>query len=497
MNALINMPLLRLSLLASVLMTLIACSVEPTYQRPEAAVPAGFKEEGVETRRDNWKNAEPADFSHRGEWWAIFDDAALNALEQQALSANQDLLAAAARVKEARGLGQVARGGLFPSIDAGVGSTRQRVSAAAQPDGSQAYQNTLVRSQVGIAYELDLFGKITSSVHAAEADLQQTQALFNSVQLALQADVAQNYFQIRQLDAQAKVLSEAVQLREKALQLVESRFADSEISELDVSRAQSELATARSDAMTVARQRAASEHRLAVLLGKAPAEFSMAPKPLQAMAVQVPAGLPSALLERRPDIAAAERAMAAANARIGVAKAAFFPSLSLTGAAGFEASTLSNLFNWSNRTFLLGPLAGTALSVPLFDGGRRNGNLATARAEYEEDVAQYRQQVLVAFREVEDNLADLALLADQTRVQAQSVSASGRAADISRSQYVEGAVAYLDVIDAERSVLQAKRAAIDLQGIQAIATVNLIRALGGGWGPPRSQRAASAVASNP
>ncbi|EKT4522254.1 efflux transporter outer membrane subunit [Pseudomonas putida] len=481
MNAFIQNRSLHLTVLAGVLTTLIGCSVEPTYERPVTSVPSSFKEDTAVAERGTWKTAEPADFNARGQWWKVFADPDLDSLEDQALEANQNLQAAAARVKEARGLNQAARGGLFPSVDGGIGATRQRVSEAAQPDGSPAYQNTMVRSQVGISYEVDLFGRVSSSVHAAEADLQQTEALFHSVQLALQADVAQNYFQIRQLDAQAKVLAEAVTLREKALELVETRFVDSEISELDVSRARSELATARSDSMTVSRQRAVAEHSLAVLLGKAPAEFSLSAKPLQAVEVQIPAGLPSALLERRPDIAAAERAMAAANARVGVAKAAFFPSLTLTGSAGFEASTLGNLFNWSNRTFLLGPLAGTALNLPIFDGGRRSGNLASARAKYEEDVANYRQQVLVAFKEVEDNLSDLAILARQTRTQGEAVTSSARAAEISRTQYVEGAVAYLDVIDAERSVLQAQRAAIDLQAVQALATVNLIRALGGGW----------------
>ena len=208
----------------------------------------------------------------------------------------------------------------------------------------------------------------------------------------------------------------------------------------------------------------------------------MAADPLQPVELRVPPGLPSSLLERRPDIAAAERAMAAANARIGVAKAAFFPSLTLTGTGGFESATLGDLFKWSSRAFLLGPLAGTALNVPIFDGGRRKGNLANARAVYEEDVADYRQQVLTAFREVEDSLSDLRILEAQTKQQNEAVNASQRAADLSRMQYTEGAINYLDVIEAQRTVLQAKRSAVQLQGVQAAATVNLIRALGGGWG---------------
>jgi multidrug efflux system outer membrane protein len=338
------------------------------------------------------------------------------------------------------------------------------------------------RAQTGISYEVDMFGRVSNTVDAADAETQRSEALFHSVLLALQADVAQNYFALRELDAEIEVYNHAIELREQALKLVQQQYTLGDISELDVARAESELATARSDAMTVQRLRAASEHSLAVLLGKTPAEFSMSANPLQPVNLRIPAGLPSSLLERRPDIAAAERSMAAANARIGVAKAAFFPSLTLTGNAGFESGSLSNLFKWSSRTFLLGPLAGTALSLPIFDGGLRKGNLAKARAEYEEDVANYRQQVLVAFREVEDNLSDLRVLEEQTRTQSQAVDASGRAAKVARAQYSEGDVIYLSVIDAERTALQSRRAAVQLQGAQAAATVNLIRALGGGWG---------------
>jgi multidrug efflux system outer membrane protein len=245
----------------------------------------------------------------------------------------------------------------------------------------------------------------------------------------------------------------------------------------------------------VARQRAASEHSLAILLGKPPADFSFAEAPLAPVTVRVPPGLPSALLERRPDISAAERAMQGANARVGLAKSAFFPKLDITGAAGFESATLGDLFKWSSRAFILGPFAGTALTLPLFDGGRRKANLAQARSKYDEDVAQYRQQVLVAFREVEDNLADLRLLDDQMREQNDAVQASQRAAHLSRTQYTEGAVSYLDVIDGERQVLTSQLQASHLSGTQAVATVNLIRALGGGWGDvTASDTAVGAVA---
>ncbi|HEY4297291.1 MAG TPA: efflux transporter outer membrane subunit [Paraburkholderia sp.] len=479
---------------------LAACSVEPTYKRPEVDTPTAFKEApaasatsaaAAPSAQENgtWKQAQPADDTHRGEWWTIFGDPQLNALEEQAAAANQDLKAAAARVQQARAVTRAAKSDWFPKLDAGFGPTRERASAASQfqPDSAGGTTGTIWRAQVGASYEADLFGRVGSNVNASRADEQQSEALFLSVQLSLQADVAQNYFQLRELDTDQDLYRRTVALREDTLKLVERRFKEGDISELDLARARNELASARADAVGVARQRAASEHGLAILLGKPPADFSFAEAPLAPVTVRVPPGLPSALLERRPDISAAERAMQAANARVGLAKSAFFPKLDITGAAGFESATLGDLFMWSSRAFLLGPLAGTALTVPLFDGGRRKANLAQARSKYDEDVAQYRQQVLVAFREVEDNLSDLRLLDDQMREQNTAVDASQRAAHLSRTQYTEGAVSYLDVIDGERQVLISQLQASHLSGTQAVATVNLIRALGGGWGDVKAQ----------
>ncbi|MGF6651513.1 multidrug efflux system outer membrane protein [Paraburkholderia youngii] len=481
---------------------LAACSVEPTYKRPEVDTPAAFKEApavktsaaaasgaaaasaGATQNNGTWKPAEPADNALRGEWWKVFGYPQLDALEEQAAAANQDLKAAAARVQQARAVTQAAKSDWFPKLDAGFGPTRERASAASQfqPDSAGGTTGTIWRAQVGASYEADLFGRVSSNVNAARSDEQQSEALFRSVQLSLQADVAQNYFQLRELDADQDLYRRTVALREDTLNLVQRRFKEGDISELDLSRARNELASARADAVGVARQRAASEHSLAILLGKPPADFTFAEQPLALVTVRVPAGLPSALLERRPDIAAAERAMQAANARVGLAKSAFFPKLDITGAFGFESATLGDLFMWSSRAFILGPAVGTALTMPIFDGGRRKANLAQARSKYDEDVAQYRQQVLVAFREVEDNLADLRLLDDQMREQNDAVDASQRAAHLSRTQYTEGAVSYLDVIDGERQVLQSQLQASHLAGTQAVATVNLIRALGGGWG---------------
>ncbi len=482
-NAMIKISRMSFSVVALALV-LAGCAVGPQYQRPQVETPDAFKEATLSPEAaKQWKAAQPADDLERGRWWTLFKDADLDALQEQAMAANQDLKAAAARVAQARALRGRARSEQFPDLDAGFGPMRQRVANAARglPDGAPNSPETLWRAQAGVSYEVDLFGRVASSVDAATADAQQSAALFQSVRLALQADVAQAYFLIRRLDAEHELYRGTVQLRGQTLELVERRYTEGDIGELDVARAKSELAAAQSESLGIARQRAAAEHALAILLGKTPAQFSMAPRPLDRVAVDIPAGLPSSLLERRPDIAAAERAMAAANARIGSAKAAFFPRLNITGAFGYESSELGNLFEWGSRAFLLGPLVGTALTLPIFDGGRRQAGLDRARAQYEEEVAVYRQTVLQAFREVEDGLSSLRILGDQTEVQEAAVSSSGRAAELSQLQYREGSISYLDVIDADRMVLQQKRAAVLLDGLRAHVAVDLIRAIGGGW----------------
>jgi multidrug efflux system outer membrane protein len=476
----------------TLLLFLAGCAVGPDYQRPAVGTPAAYKEAAALPAQlpageaGSWQAARPAEDALRGEWWKLFNDPALDALQAEAQSANPSLAAAAARLAQARALLGSTRADLFPRVDAGFGPTRQRASPASQglPDNGPASSATLWRGQASVSYEADLFGRVSSNVDAATADAQQSAALYRSVLLALQADVAQGYFQARELDAELRIYRRTVELRSERLTLIQHRFEAGDISELDLARSRTELESARAEAAGVERARAAAEHALAVLLGKTPAEFSMPAQPITRVALAVPAGLPSSLLERRPDIAAAERAMAAANSRIGAAKAAFFPRLDITGAAGFESSELGNLFQWSSRTFLLGPLVGAALSLPIFDGGQRQAGLDRARAVYEEDVAGYRQTVLNAFREVEDGLAGLRLLAGQTQAQDAALQAAERAAAISQSQYREGAVSYLDVIEADRSVLQQQRASAQLDGDRARTTVNLIRALGGGWDLP-------------
>lgn len=465
------------------LLAVAGCSLAPTYEPPAVSMPATFKEAVADPQ---WKTAEPAEALPRGEWWTAFGDPSLNEFEAQAAAANQDLQAGMARLLQARAQLQSARSEYFPQIGVGAGPMRERPSPASQGLAPDAHTEafTLWRAQGTVAYEPDLFGRISSNVDAAKASREQSEALFRSLQLAIQADVAQSYFTLRELDAMSAVYADTVKLREESTRLFQRRFDEGDISELELAQARTELAQARSEALGVARQRAVAEHGLAILLGKAPADFSLPPTPLQPIALRIPAGMPSVLLERRPDIAAAERAMAAANARIGAARAAYFPRLSLTGSFGFESADLSDLFKWSSRTFVAGPLVGTALSLPLFDGGARRAGVDLAKGAYAEQVANYRQTVLRAFREVEDDLAQLRLLQSQMEAQSDALGSARRSSDLSKTQYREGSVSYLNVMDADRSVLQQQRSSIQLEAERALATVDLIRALGGSWESP-------------
>jgi len=477
-----NAPAMKLTLVFAALV-LAGCSVAPVYEKPAAPAPAAFKEAIPAAEAGTWKTAEPSDALARGEWWAVFGDPALAALQAQAAGANQTLKSGLAQLAQARAIARVSEADRVPRVDAGAGATRQRSSPASLglPADADTRAQTLWRATASASYEVDLFGRVANQIAAARADAEQTEALYRSLLLAIQADVAQHYFATRSLDAEIALLDETVKLREAALGLVERRQRAGEISELDTARARTELSVTRAESIGLSKRRAELEHALAVLLGKAPAEVSLPRAPLAFEPIAIPSGLPSALLERRPDIAAAERAMAAANARIGVARAAKFPQLTLTGALGFESADLGDLFRWSSRTWLLGPLAGTALTVPIFDGGRNKALEANAAAQYEQAVADYRQNVLVAFREVEDSLSGLRILSAQSQEQQQSIASARRAAQLSTSRYRAGYVNYLEVIDAERSVLGTQRSQTQIERERVLATVALIRALGGGW----------------
>lgn len=483
------------ALSVAVSMTLMSgCSMAPIENRPEVQVPANFVEAGQHsimplTPSENpgrWQAAEPGNRQTPSSWWKALGDPALEGLEAQALEANPDVTVAMARLKQARALTARSEAARFPNIDAGFGPTRQRTSGAADGygDGDSGTTQTLWRAQATVAYEVDLFGRVSSGIAAAQADAAQQQALAHQMLLLVQADVARTYFSLRQLEGEQRLLKETVKLRDDTVTLLKRRLNDGDVASYVLDQAQTELFTAQAEQLAVEQQLALTSHALATLLGKAPAAFVFEGKPLEHMTVQLLPGLPSTLLERRPDIAAAERAMAAENARIGVAKAAFFPSLSLTGALGYESTDLGNLTNWSQRTFLLGPLVGTALNLPIFDGGRRTADLARVRAVYEQRVAEYRKTVLQAFREVEDSLVSVRTLDERIVHQQGAQAASLRVAQSAKSRFDEGDVDYLVVVDAQRTLLRNRQSLIQSEGARARATVDLVRALGGGWETP-------------
>ncbi|CAI8724509.1 outer membrane protein, multidrug efflux system [Pseudomonas sp. IT-P100] len=470
---------------------LSACSMTPVENRPDIDVPANYAEYdhrafvALKSTEEpgRWQPAEPADQQKPSPWWKVLGDSTLEQLEEEALVANPDVTIAMARLKQSRALTARSQAARFPDVDLGFGPTRQRTSGAADGygDGAPGTTQTLWRAQATVAYEVDLFGRVSAGVAAAQADADQQQALAHQMLLLVQADVARTYFSLRQLEGEHRLLRETVKLREDTETLLQRRLNDGDVASYVVDQAKTELFSARAEQLAVERQYALTAHALATLLGKPPASFTLEPKPLEYVTVQIPPGIPSTLLERRPDIAAAERAMAAENARIGVAKAAFFPSLSLTGAVGYESTDLGNLTNWSQRTFLLGPLVGTALSLPIFDGGRREADIDRARALYDERVGEYRKTVLQAFREVEDSLVSIRTLDERIGHQRGGEEASSRVARSAQQRFDEGDVDYLVVVDAQRTLLRSQQSLIQSEGERARATVDLVRALGGGW----------------
>jgi multidrug efflux system outer membrane protein len=484
-------------MLAVLLLT--ACAA-PEFEQPSAATPASFKEsqapraEDVQAAADGtrWKPARPAEQQERGQWWKAFNDAELDALIAQATAGNQNLSVAAARVKQARAIAGIAEAERSPQLGVSAGAERRRLSPleAGLPAGSPPAPGNAYQARLSASYEVDLFGRVASDVAAARGDAGATFASYRSVLLALQADVAQTYFRLRSLDAELATVERTVGLREETVRVTGHRFELGDVSELDLTRARTELATARAEAIGVQRQRATAEHVLAVLLGQAAAVFSAPASPLAGAdrLPVIPAGLPSSLLERRPDIAAAQHRMEAANARIGVARAAMFPALNLSAAAGSVAGVDGDIFKWSTRSWLLG----AALAAPLIDGGHNRANVRRSEAALEESVAAYRQSVLTAFAEVEDNLAGLRILAGQSAQIEEAVMSARRSADLARTLYDAGRSGYLELLDAQRTLAVVERNAVQLRGNRAITTVALIRALGGGWDAPQKDERAQA-----
>lgn len=467
-----------------------SCSLAPDNDPPKIATPDYFKEQppivGPQLTQGMWKEAEPMDAAARGAWWKIFGDEALNALQQDAKKANPSLTAAAARVERARETVRASASTILPTVDIGGNAVRAQpgsagVAAFGGNPNAQLNPYTLYAAGASASYEVDLFGRVRDNEKALSFEADTEEALYQNVLLALSADVAQHYFSIRALDAERALLKETIAVRREAQRIMQKRFDLGEAGDQDLSRTKSDLASAEAELAALDRQRAMFEHALAVLLGKLPSQFMFAEAPLDGLPPEIPAGLPSSLLERRPDVAAAEAQMAAANARIGVARTALFPRLILAASGGYESTTLSDVFNWSNRTWALGQLAGNALSMTVFDNGRNLARIHAADAAYNETVANYRVRVLAAFRDVEDNLSGQRLLAMQSLKSEEAAASAQRTLALVRRRYDEGDVNYFEVTDADRGALAASRAAVQARGQRFLTTVSLIRALGGGW----------------
>ncbi|HKW30908.1 MAG TPA: efflux transporter outer membrane subunit [Verrucomicrobiae bacterium] len=450
-------------------------TVGPDYHPPTNSVPAAYKAKEL----GSWKMGQPLDTVPKGNWWEVFNDTHLNGLEAEALQANQGLKAAVARVDQARATARVARGDLLPGLNLDPSYIRQRYSPNAEPSFGSLTANTF-NTPLDLSYEVDLWGRVRRGFESARADAQASLAEYYNVLLTLQSDVAQNYFALRSLDAEIATVTGTVDLRREQVKLVRSRYEGGIGSQLEVAQAETELATTEADAASLAQRRDELENAIAILVGRIPSDFHLPAQSASNWAPpppEIPAGLPDELLERRPDVAEAERQLASANAKIGVAKAAFFPVLTLTGSGGYVSGDLDTLFNWSSRTWSIGP----SLSLPIFAGGRNRANYQRSQAAYREAVALYRQQVLVAFGDVEDSLAGIRHLADQAAAQQRAVANARRAANLADDRYRSGIVSYIEVVDADRDALTAERANAQLAGRRLIASVQLIKALGGGW----------------
>jgi multidrug efflux system outer membrane protein len=453
------------------------CAVGPDYHKPSAGpLPAKWKAESP------WKTGEPRDAEIKADFWKVFDDPILDALEQEATTNSPDLRAAFERVEQSRAIARINRADLYPglSLDPSGNRTRYSPSRTAQPNSTVlAYTGNQFALPVDLSYEVDLWGRVRRSFRAAREQAQASASDYQNVLLALHASVAQTYFMIRSTDLDRHVVAETIELRKKNLSLVESLHQGGADSQVDVAQAETELASAEADYVGLNLRRAQLENALGALCGQTASSFSLAETGRIYQPPAIPVGLPSDLLERRPDVAEAERGMAAASEGIGVAKAAFFPSIQLTGSAGTESVDLQNIFNWENRMWSIGP----NLSLPLFEGGRNRAGLERARAAYEEAVAQYRSRVLVAFHEVEDGLAGLRLLKDQYEAQMRAVEGARQAARLSRLRYKEGLVSYIEVEIADRTMLENQITAYELNGQRIVTTVQFLKALGGGWKP--------------
>ena len=453
---------------------LTGCNFAPDYKPPATEQPAAFKETAASGA---WQPARPADDIPRGHWWTMFGDPKLDELEAKVTDANQDIKAAFARFEEARAASEIARAQFYPTVGSSANYTRQRQSSTiANVRPVTTYNDMLFN--VDISYEVDLWGRVRNSVNSAEFSEQASAGDLASLDLSTHAELASDYFTIRGDDAQQAILDQTVVAYRRAYELTARRHDGGAAAESDVDQAQDQLETARTQAEDVRLRRAQLEHAIAILTGVPPAEFSLPPNPLlEAAPPAVDPGLPASLLERRPDVAAAERRAASANADIGVARAAFFPTLTLSAMGGFESAMPSQWLTAPSRIWSLGP----ALNLPVFDGGQRNGVTDQALAAFDEAAANYRQTVLDAHRDVEDNLIALRQLAAESESEAGAVTASGKALHQAELRYTGGLVTYIEVAQQQNNALQAQLSAADITARRMTASIALVKALGGGW----------------
>jgi NodT family efflux transporter outer membrane factor (OMF) lipoprotein len=471
-----------------VIAALSGCAVGPNYKRPPVITPEAYKE------LDGWKVAEPGDLTLRGAWWELFGDPTLNELESRVSAANQTLAAAEATYRQATALVREARAGFFPTVTIGAGYTRSQVSSTITSSGTNANATAAALTggvatsttgrptnffqlPIDVTWTPDFWGRVRRTVESNQGNAQASAGDLDTARLSLQAELAQDYFQMRTLDAQRKLLDETVKAFEQSLELTRTRFRGGVASQVDVVQAETQLETTRAQAIDVGVQRAQLEHAIAVIIGQPPSALTLPAVPLTAPPPVVPIGIPSQLLERRPDIAAAERRMAAANAQIGVALAAFYPTVTLSASGGFESSSIARWLTWPSRFFAVGP----SIQQTVFDGGLRRAQTDQARAAYDTGVANYRETVLTAFQGVEDNLAALRILESEADVQERAVRAARRSVALTTTQYRAGVVSYLNVITTQTIALANEVTAVQVLGRRMTATVLLVQALGGGW----------------
>lgn len=460
---------------AALLMLLAGCAVGPNYHRPDVAVAPTWKEQPP------WRPAAPKDSIPKGEWWSVFSDPELNQYEAQALKANQSIEIARNQLQQARASARISTAGLFPQLGAAVSAQRSQTSAGKPttsgiPLAAPSTSNDFL-VPFNLSWEADIFGGVRRGIESANAAYQASAAGLENTRLLVTSELAVDYFTLRELDAEISVVDASVEYQAKSLQLVQNRHAGGIASGLDVAQQETLLNSTRTQATLLRRQRAQFEHALAALVGVPASSFSIPVRPLDTQLPAIPIGLPSDVLERRPDIAQAERLMASQNAQIGVAKSAFYPGINISAAGGFESSDIGKIISASTGFWALG--ANVAETV--FSGGRRHAQVDFAKSAYGASVANYRQTVLTAFQEVEDSLSGLGVLAQAAETQQLSVDAAQRALKIANDRYSGGLVTYLDVINAEQTLLDSQRLATQILGQRLVTSVTLVKALGGGW----------------